>query len=50
MIPETDKPNPARDLLRRLFSANMPPVVTQELVPQVWKEKWLPMQPFFVMG
>ena len=34
---------------RRLFSANMPPVVTQELVPLAWKEKWLPMQPFFVM-
>ena len=34
---------------RRVFSANMPPVVTQELVPQVWKEKWLPMQSFLLV-
>jgi hypothetical protein len=33
---------------RRVFSAPMPPVVTQQLVPQVWKEKWLPMQPFLL--
>ena len=33
---------------RSVFSANMPAVVTQQLVPQVWKEKWLPMKPFLV--
>jgi hemerythrin-like domain-containing protein len=33
---------------RKVFSANMPPVVTQQLVPLVWKEKWLPMQPFLL--
>ena len=33
---------------RRVFSANIPPIVTQQLVPQVWKEKWLPMKPFLV--
>jgi hemerythrin superfamily protein len=33
---------------RKVFSANIPPVVTQQLVPQVWKEKWLPMKPFLI--
>ena len=34
---------------RRVFSAPMPPVVTQQLVPQVWKDKWMPMQPFLLV-
>ena len=34
---------------RRVFSAAMPPIITQQLVPQVWREKWLPMQPFLLM-
>lgn len=26
----------------------MPPVVIQEMVPVVWKEKWVPMEPFLL--
>jgi hemerythrin-like domain-containing protein len=26
----------------------MPPIITQQLVPIVWKEKWLPMQTFLL--
>jgi hemerythrin-like domain-containing protein len=33
---------------RAIFSQGMPPVVTQELVPVVWKEKWSPMKPFLL--
>jgi hemerythrin-like domain-containing protein len=33
---------------RSFFAGEMPPVVTQELVPIVWKEKWAPMQPFLL--
>jgi hemerythrin-like domain-containing protein len=36
----------ARD--RAIMAGAMPPMVTQELVPQVWKEKWAPMQPFLL--
>ena len=30
------------------FAAAFPPVVTQELVPHVWKDQWAPMQPFLL--
>jgi hemerythrin-like domain-containing protein len=33
---------------RAVLSRAMPPVVTQELVPIVWKEKWAPMKPFLL--
>ncbi len=33
---------------RATMSAEMPPVVTQQLVPVVWKEKWQPMSPFLL--
>ena len=33
---------------RAIMAASMPPVVTQELVPKAWKEKWAPMQPFLL--
>jgi hemerythrin-like domain-containing protein len=33
---------------RLVISQLMPPIVTQQLVPIVWKEKWRPMQPFLL--
>jgi hemerythrin-like domain-containing protein len=33
---------------RAIMAGSMPPVVTQELVPKAWKEKWAPMQPFLL--
>lgn len=33
---------------RAAFARAMPPVVTQQLVPVVWKEKWEPMKPFLL--
>jgi hypothetical protein len=33
---------------RAIFARGMPPVVTQQLVPVVWKEKWEPMRPFLL--
>ena len=33
---------------RAIFSQSLPPMVTQQLVPVVWKEKWAPMQPFLL--
>jgi hemerythrin-like domain-containing protein len=33
---------------RAIMAGAMPPMVTQELVPKVWKEKWAPMQPFLL--
>jgi hemerythrin-like domain-containing protein len=33
---------------RSFFAAELPPVVTEQLVPVVWKEKWAPMQPFLL--
>jgi hemerythrin-like domain-containing protein len=33
---------------RAIMSRAMPPVVTQELVPVAWKEKWAPMSPFLL--
>ena len=33
---------------RAIFSQGMPPIVIQELVPVVWKEKWSPMKPFLL--
>jgi hypothetical protein len=33
---------------RALFASEMPPIVTEQLVPVVWKEKWEPMQPFLL--
>ncbi len=34
---------------RMTWSRMLPPVVTQELVPVVWKDKWISMQPFLLM-
>jgi hemerythrin-like domain-containing protein len=33
---------------RSAFAEKMPAVVTEELVPIVWKEKWEPMKPFLL--
>lgn len=33
---------------RAVFSQSMPPMVTEQLVPVVWKEKWASMTPFFL--
>jgi hemerythrin-like domain-containing protein len=33
---------------RAAMSQTMPPVVTQQLVPVAWKEKWAPMKPFLL--
>ena len=33
---------------RAIFSRGMPPVVTEQLVPVAWKEKWEPMKPFLL--
>jgi hemerythrin-like domain-containing protein len=33
---------------RAYMAAEMPPILTQQLVPQVWKDKWAPMIPFFL--
>lgn len=33
---------------RAIMAGAMPPMVTQELVPKVWKEQWAPMQPFLL--
>lgn len=33
---------------RAAFAQMLPPVVTQQLVPVVWKEKWEPMKPFLL--
>jgi hemerythrin-like domain-containing protein len=34
---------------RQYAAADMPPVVTQQLVPQVWKTRWAPMIPFLLV-
>jgi hemerythrin-like domain-containing protein len=33
---------------RSSFAELMPPVITEQLVPIVWKEKWEPMMPFLL--
>lgn len=33
---------------RAVMAGNMPPIVTQQLVPVVWKDKWAPMKPFLL--
>jgi hemerythrin-like domain-containing protein len=33
---------------RAKFARSLPPVVTEELVPKVWKKQWEPMTPYFV--
>ncbi len=33
---------------RAKFSQAIPPVVTEQLVPHVWKEQWQPMEPFLL--
>ena len=33
---------------RALMAQNMPPQVTQELVPGPWRELWMPMKPFLL--
>lgn len=33
---------------RAAMAARLPPVVTQQLVPVAWKEKWAPMEPFLL--
>ena len=37
---------PAKD--RAVMGQQMPPVVTQELVPGAWQEHWVPMKPFLL--
>jgi hypothetical protein len=34
---------------REYVAADMPPMLTQQLVPIVWKEKWAPMSPFLLI-
>jgi hemerythrin-like domain-containing protein len=33
---------------RDVYTAAMPPMVTEQLVPVTWKEEWAPMQPFLL--
>ena len=33
---------------RAIMAAQMPPAVSQELVPGAWKEQWAPMKPFLL--
>jgi hypothetical protein len=33
---------------RAILAQKMPPIVTQQLLPVDWKEKWAPMQPFLL--
>ncbi len=33
---------------RKIFAQTLPPAVTQELVPGLWREKWEPMMPFLL--
>ena len=33
---------------RSIFAGQMPPIITEQLVPVVWKEKWAPMRPFLL--
>jgi hypothetical protein len=33
---------------RAVMAGQMPPVVSQELVPVVWREQWAPMKPFLL--
>ncbi len=34
---------------RAVMAGAMPPVVTEQLVPVIWKEKWEPMKPFLLI-
>ena len=34
--------------VRAIVAQTMPPVMTQELIPVVWKDKWAPMKPFLL--
>jgi hypothetical protein len=36
------------DAERAMMSQGMLPVVTQQLVPVVWKDQWMPMAPFLL--
>jgi len=33
---------------RSIFAGMLPPIVTEQLVPIVWREKWEPMRPFLL--
>ena len=33
---------------RAFMAGEMPPIISQELVPVVWKDKWAPMSPFLL--
>jgi hypothetical protein len=33
---------------RAILAAEMPPIVTQQLVPIAWKAQWEPMSPFLL--
>jgi hypothetical protein len=33
---------------RAHFMAVLPPEITQQLVPVVWKDEWAPMKPFLL--
>ena len=33
---------------RPIFARNLPPIVTEQLVPVGWRDKWEPMKPFLL--
>lgn len=33
---------------RTVFAGELPPVISEQLVPVVWKEQWAPMKPFLL--
>ncbi len=33
---------------RSIFARTLPPIVTEQLAPTVWREKWAPMAPFLL--
>jgi hemerythrin-like domain-containing protein len=33
---------------RKDFASTLPPVITEQMVPQTWRELWTPMQPFLL--
>ena len=33
---------------RAYMAGEMPPIISQELVPVVWKDQWAPMKPFLL--
>jgi len=33
---------------RASMAASFPPMITEELIPKVWKDQWAPMKPYFL--